>query len=531
MLCFRCHREIKMSNLTLEYRIGKSVSLGRVREMLRDDLNLVEASTDLVEVTYMDSFDWRIFSDAGVIESEKTNGSTLLRWRELNSHNYPFSVTTDNEIDLAVDLPVGQLQKHLCKILKMRALIPQVRLRVKRHHWVRLNKEKKTVLRIDVEDYQLWNEEKDSFHRLEKRIYLIPVRGYQSEIIQADKVLRRDPIVEPVDMDIYLFALKTQGRVPGNYNPKSIIILTPDMRTDEATKMILLTMLDMLEANEEGVKNNIDSEFLHDFRIAVRKTRSVFSQIKGVFPKKVVDRYRKQFAWLGSLTGPARDMDVYLIKFYGYCNMLPDEMREQLHSLRSAIIDKKISSYKALAKGLKGKRYRRLLADYRKFLESPVPVGTRLLNADRPVKSVADARIWKMYRRAVKEGLAIGEESPDEDFHELRKTCKKLRYLIEFFQSLYDPELMSHLIETLKRLQDNLGDFNDLHVQMGALGGFLKDMNNQGPVSAETREAINILIENLNCLKREKRNEFVGRFKIFGENDNKQLYRQLFKSV
>lgn len=520
-----------MSNLTLVYRIGKSVSLGRVREMLRDDLHLVETSTDSVEVTYMDSFDWRIYSASGVFESEKTNGSTLLRWRELNSHNYLYSVTTDNEVDFALHLPVGKLQKHLSKILKMRALIPQVRLRVKRHHWAKLNKEQKTVLRIDVDDYQLWNEEKGSFQKLEKRIHLIPIRGYQNPINQADKTLRRSPIVEPIDMDIFLVALKTQGRVPGDYDAKPIIALTPDMRADEATKMILLAMLDILEVNEGGLKNNIDPEFLHDFRIAVRKTRSAFSQIKGIFPKHVVDRYRKQFSWLGTLTGPARDMDVYLIKFEGYCELLPDEMRTHLHSLRSAIIDKKMSSYKALAKRLEGKRYRRLLTDYRKFLESPAPVNTRLHNADRPIKSLADSRIWKMYHRVIKEGLAIGEESPDEDLHELRKTCKKLRYLIEFFQSLYDPEMIGHLIETLKKLQDNLGDFNDLHVQMETLGGFLKDMNNQGPVSVETEKATDILIENLNILQKEKRNEFAGCFKIFCEKDNKQLYRQLFKPV
>jgi len=520
-----------MSDLTSEYRIGKSVSLGRVKELLREDLNLVQASTDQVEITYMDSFDWRIYSASGVIESENKNGSTLLRWREPNSHNDLCSVTTNKKIDFASNLPVGEMQKRLCKALKMRALLPQARLRVKRHHWLKLNKAQKTVLRIDVEDYQLWNEEKYSFQRLEKRIRCIPIRGYQNALKQADKVLRQTSIVQSTDMDIYLAALKAQGRMPGDYKPKLIISLTPDMRADEATKKMLLAMLDMLEANEGGVKNNIDSEFLHDFRIAVRKTRSAFSQVKGVFPQRVVDRYRKQFAWLGTLTSPARDMDVYLLKFEDYRNMLPAELHEHLHSLRDVIIDKKMSSYKTLSKGLEGKRYSRLLADYRKFLSAPVPAHTRLANADRPTKSVADKRIWKIYRRALKEGQAIDETSPDEDLHELRKTCKKLRYLIEFFQSLYDPEKMSHLIATLKKLQDNLGDFNDLHVQTGTLGEFLKDMESRGTVSHGTEQAIARLIEQFNSLQKEKRKEFAGRFTLFCEKENKQLYRQLFKTV
>ena len=303
-----------MSDLKFEYRIGKSVSLDRVKEILRDDLNLVEASTDSVEITYMDSFDWRIYSASGVIESENKNSSILLSWRTLNSHDYICSVEANNKIDFAGNLPDGEMRKRLSKTLKNRALLPQVVLRAIRHHWVKLDKEQKTVLRVVLEHYHLWDKEKDSFHKLENRIRLIPVRGYQRVINQADKILRNTTGVELLDTDIYLSALKAQGRKPGDYKPKAIIALSPEMRTDEATKTVLLSMLDMLVANESGVRNNTDSEFLHDYRIAVRKTRSAFNQIKGVFPKHIVERYRNQFAWLGELTGPARDMDVYLFK-------------------------------------------------------------------------------------------------------------------------------------------------------------------------------------------------------------------------
>lgn len=524
-------RDIKMRKLTFEYRLGKSISLGRAKEMLRDDLSLTVASTDQVEITCMDSFDWRIYSASGVIESENINGSTLLSWRTLNSHDYLCSVASNIKIDFAWNLPDGDMRKRLSKALKVRALLPQVALRVKRQHWVKLDKEQKTVLRILLEDYYLWDKEKDSFQKLEKRILLIPVRGYQKAIEQTDKFLRNTAIVEQADTDIYLAALKAQGRKPGDYKPRAIIALSPEMRTDEATKTALLAMLDMLEENEAGVRNNIDSEFLHDFRIAVRKTRSAFNQIKGVFPKHIVERYRSQFTWLGELTGPARDLDVYLLKFESYRNMLPANLRTHLDPLRSVIIEKRDLSYKSLARGLSSKRYGRLISGYREFLNTPAPERTRLPNANQPVKMVADQRIWKMYHRVMKEGKAIGEISPDEDLHELRKTCKKIRYLIEFFQSLYDAEQMSHLIETLKGLQDNLGDFNDLHVQKETLGDLLEDMDNCGPVSSETGQAVSELIAQLDHLQMEKRNEFAGQFSLFCKKENKQLYRQLFNAT
>ena len=39
----------------------------------------------------------------------------------------------------------------------------------------------------------------------------------------------------------------------------------------------------------------------------------------------------------------------------------------------------------------------------------------------------------------LRDGGAITPASPPESLHELRKRCKELRYLLEFFGSLYDP--------------------------------------------------------------------------------------------
>ena len=70
-----------------------------------------------------------------------------------------------------------------------------------------------------------------------------------------------------------------------------------------------------MKDNEKGIIDDIDSEFLHDFRVAVRRTRSLLGQIRYVLPKRRVTRFKRDFAWLGEVTGPARDMDVYLLSF------------------------------------------------------------------------------------------------------------------------------------------------------------------------------------------------------------------------
>ena len=68
-----------------------------------------------------------------------------------------------------------------------------------------------------------------------------------------------------------------------------------------------------LIANEPGLRANLDSEFLHDFRVALRRTRSLLGQLKHVFPENVVAHFGAEFSWMGRLTGPPRDLDVLVL--------------------------------------------------------------------------------------------------------------------------------------------------------------------------------------------------------------------------
>ena len=82
----------------------------------------------------------------------------------------------------------------------------------------------------------------------------------------------------------------------------------------------------------------------------------------------------------------------------------------------------------------------------------------------------------------VKMGQAIDDDSPAEDLHELRKVGKELRYLLEFFASLYPAEVVKPFVKSLKGLQDQLGRFQDREVQANAL-------RELAPEVAEPRDA------------------------------------------
>jgi len=78
----------------------------------------------------------------------------------------------------------------------------------------------------------------------------------------------------------------------------------------------------------------------------------------------------------------------------------------------------------------------------------------------------ASAGIRKSWKRLLRNGRLVSRETTDEELHELRIDCKKLRYLMEFFASLFPTDKTGAAVRHLKKLQENLGEFVDCSVQL-----------------------------------------------------------------
>ena len=186
-------------------------------------------------------------------------------------------------------------------------------------------------------------------------------------------------------------------------------------------------------------------------------------------------------------------------------------------------------AYRQLRAALESDRYRGLTSSWREFLEHASACAPPALDADRPILEVASERIWRAYRRVRRKRGDIGAAGSDEALHELRIECKKLRYLLEFFRSLYSPKSVGGLIKALKRLQDNLGDLNDLSVQQQALHDFALDMHAEGSDSVDTLLAIGRVIEHLAMRRRVERARFSKCYAKFDTPESRRAFRRQFR--
>jgi len=310
---------------------------------------------------------------------------------------------------------------------------------------------------------------------------------------------------------------------------KPQLALDPSARADAALGAVLQALLATIRANEAGTREARDPEYLHDFRVAVRRTRAALGQMKGVFPGAETRHFRTEFAWLGQASGETRDLDVHLLHFDDLQASLPAPLRPPLEPLREILQTRQRQAHRALVALLDGARYRQLLDHWAAFLAALPTPDPHPRNAARPILVVAHERTWRAYRRVVKEGRALGPDAPDEDFHELRKSCKKLRYLLEFFQSLFPGEI-KHLIKHLKDLQENLGAHQDQVVQTAFLGE-LADQWQTGGGAADTLGAIDALVTDLIRQQQASRAAFAARFETFIDAGKQVDFRALCRST
>jgi len=477
---------------------------------------------------FYDSFDWRLYSNGITCEFNRAK-PIRLRSRQVASSLTLKSIKTGlviaksklNKVpSFSKAFEPGAVRDSLEPLLEMRALLPVCTLDCQIYHINIINKDQKIILRLMIEEYG----------QLNHRILLQPVKGYDKAAENMAELLASKLGLTTVNEPVLLKALQLQDRKPKDYSSKLNINLDPEMRADIAGKYIYSHLLKAIKANEQCTIADTDSEFLHDFRVAVRRTRAGLSQIKGILPANINAYYVDFFSWLGQITGPTRDLDVYLLNFERYKNSLPDSIREDLNPLYDFLLAKQQKAQKELAKKLQSAKYQSTLSEWEQYLKESSCKQALEQNAKLTIKELADRRIWKIFTRVLQEGEAINDSSPNEALHDLRKSCKKLRYLMEFFQSLYPEHQIKHLIKTLKELQEVLGDFQDYAVQKHNLKLFSEEMMALN-IPASTFLAMGVLVQDLDAHSCRARKEFASRFTDFKQEENRATFKLLFASI
>ncbi len=456
-------------------------------------------------ITPYDTFDWRMY------------GNGYFAYATPTSFNIQESLAPSPFLEREMrsvprfwwEFKDDRLRALLKNITGIRALLPLPGLEIhEQKHRVR-NEDGKIVGRLSILTHAASEDG--------ARCYLLiePLRGYAEERDSLSAMARKSGMKRlpcPLLEDLLL----VHDIHPGDYSSKLDIGLRRTQTITEAALAIHGQLLSTMRSNIPGIIQDYDTEFLHDFRVATRRTRACLSQIKEAFPPAIAAEYNAGFKKIAQRCNVLRDLDVYLLEKQRYYDLLPQHLHQGLDQYFAHIKRRRKAQHKSFADFLQTKTFASTLENWGAFLESPqTPAGSP------PAIEVARSRIRDRFRKIIKKGRKISTASPDKDLHSLRIDCKRLRYLLEFFASLFPAKKMDRLIKHMKGLQDNLGEFNDLAVQQGNLSVYLARSGHNAPQHQLRSAAIGGLLAVLSNRQNEVREEF---FHSFAEFDSKQVH-------
>jgi len=435
----------------------------------------------------------------------------------------PAHVGVDSVPRFAADLAPGPFRARLAAIVDVRALFAVVRVTSTQTRATQRDSAAKAVTTATVYDDVRVGDRGDVAGLPRWMVEVDEIEGYTKRARHARDVLEQLGL-ERVDGDVLTIAAGTTGVDLAGYSPSPTVPLDPAMPAIDGFRAVLANLADTIVANWHGTIDRLDPEFLHDLRVAVRRTRTIVTQGKRVLPPAVVEQARERFAELGSLTGPVRDFDVYLIQWRSYTEPLGAGAMAALEPVRAVVERRRDAAHAALAAAMRSSQAAELMTAWQAWLREPSTDGVPGAHADLALGNVVAKRIARVHDTLLESGRRIRPDTDAARIHDLRKDAKKLRYLLECFASLLPTAPRKAFVRRLKALQDNLGEHQDAEVHIETLRDIAGELHAIG-ASAETMLAIGQLSERLDQRRLAARAEFARRFAKYDTKSTRRALR------
>lgn len=429
-----------------------TIKAHKLLKKLQSVIDCRQVSHEYIIRSFHDSFDWRLYRHDLSVEFARSQRQSELMIRDLSDNTISATTSLRELPQFAVDIEHPGVSAILKKTLAHRALLEVCTLDYEYSVFEIFNKKQTLLARIHFNQYEIFK------NHLRIEVLVPDSKRWQKHLNWLAQEIDLSPVKHP----ILHYALKAHGRKPKDYSSKLRIHLDADQSAESACRAIYQSLLQTIRSNENGIIHKIDSEFLHDYRVAVRRTQSGLRQMGAVLPEAERLHFLDFFKSLGEASNHPRDLDVHLLKFEQYKSLLPAEIRNDLNPLHNFLALRQEKAYQQLSSLIRSPEYLTALHEWEGFLKKEPQQNTPL--GKKTIHSVAGKRLGKALNRCLELVNSILNNTGKNDFHELRISCKKLRYLLEFFEDLYPEPPLEAFIKNLRHCQDILGEAQDNRV-------------------------------------------------------------------
>ena len=217
----------------------------------------------------------------------------------------------------------------------------------------------------------------------------------------------------------------------------------------------------------------LEVDELHDLRVTLRRSRSLLRGFRDVLGRDRQRHFGAEFRWLGAATSRLRDLDVLqaALREPAAAHATLVTLTAEDHVRLGAFLEtERQRDAERLARVLNSPRFARLCRAWPAALVTlPHPPD----HAAPRLGVAVDTALRRAVARLRRDVTELARQRTPSALHELRKQCKRLRYLVEPFTSLYPQARIDTLLSDLKRLQTMMGEICDRHAQRALIGGHL----------------------------------------------------------
>jgi len=417
--------------------------------------------------TYLDTFDWSLMKNKLALRYRVSNGSAMFTLKGVGPIEDGIAKRMETEIPLdgPVDDPsllrVKRLRKLVGGMIFPRKLIEQVQIRTDRRRYRVASPEGAEIeLAFDTSIFSLRGLYKP--RRAQKLTELeAEIRnGPETALGALASLLSSKFNYPPSPASKLEVAIERFRMVIPSKKPPEKLRVGLDDRVDLALRKILTYQFQRLREQLPGVERDIDTEFVHQGRVATRRMRSALRLFCDAVPESTAAYLGGELKWLGGLFGAVRDLDVFLLSLSRFKGQIERFPAKQKKAFENWIERHRRAPLKALSGALESPRYKKFERRLVQFLERPLPTRPRRPLAMKTVREVAPALITEKFDAAMERGRAVLQDPKLKQYHRLRIQMKRLRYLSEFVAPAYEGALDAFIERTVE-IQDCLGELQD----------------------------------------------------------------------
>ncbi|HXV13647.1 MAG TPA: CHAD domain-containing protein [Candidatus Krumholzibacteria bacterium] len=474
--------------------------------------------------TYHDTFDWRFYraglqletSDARVALRDATTAEVLASgsWRGPAGVRY------------ARDLVPPALRDRVAALAGPRALFEVARARVTVDEAAARDERGRQVARLRSETMIV----RRSGAARTVRVLFVEIAKERTRLETRASIRRAlgSAGYRPSSGSAYGRLLSAAGRRPDDDAPRPRVEISPQAPLGASMAAILRHLLDVMARNESGLVRDLDPEFLHDYRVALRRTRTALAEFRGVFTAEEARAFRSRFAALSGPTGRVRDVDVHLGRRAEYAAWVPAPFRKGFAPLFASLEREREARRAGLLTLLASPEYAALKRDWKRALAALASGSRAGVAAGEPALPAARAAVAKRYARlrAIAEAL---EDLDDAALHRARVQSKRLRYVLEFFTHPLGGAVLP-AIAAVESLQDALGAYHDAGVFQSLLG---EEAHRSSSISRDAvvhGAVIGALTARLDVRKAKARRRAVRRLDALVDRKGERMFRRLAES-